>query len=90
MFFLTIAKKILLIFELDFLFCKFIKFEQFNFLKSPLETIKVVSTYYELWIPAFAGMTPVWLKVKSPHCHSRVGGKVPKIETHAVSVHECR
>ena len=29
-----------------------------------------------LWIPAFAGMTPVRLKAKFGYCHSRVGGKV--------------
>ncbi|MHB1646713.1 MAG: hypothetical protein ACYCSW_09460 [bacterium] len=33
-------------------------------------------------------MTPVGLKVKSPHCHSCESRKVQKIETHAVSVHE--
>ena len=27
-----------------------------------------------LWIPAFAGMTPVRLKAKFGYCHSRVGG----------------
>ncbi len=38
-------------------------FLYYDNLKSPLETIKVASIYNKDWIPAFAGMTPVGLKL---------------------------
>ncbi|MHB1680522.1 MAG: hypothetical protein ACYCTB_08470 [bacterium] len=39
----------------------------------PIEIFKIALKLYKHWIPSFAGMTPVGLKVKFSQSHSCVG-----------------